>query len=147
MFNNKPEKNSMEQKQKNRTSGKRSGFTLIEIILVVVIVGILAGITLKGLNPAKHTQNARIVEATTDISYLASAVDMYEMMNGAYPDSLEGLLDSSKQGYPFLRQNSIPNDPWDNPYLYSVPGSHNTYTYDISCTVPQTDQTISNWGE
>jgi general secretion pathway protein G len=136
----------MEQKKTHKHSDKRSGFTLIEIILVVVIVGILAGIALKGLNPAGHTERAQIVEASTDIATLSAALDMYEMMNGSYPDSLDGLMDSSKQGFPFLRQNAIPNDPWGNPYLYSAPGSHNTYTYDISCTVPKSGKVINNWG-
>jgi len=137
----------MEQKKQDKHAGKRSGFTLIEIILVVVIVGILAGIALKGLNPAGHAENAMIVEATTDIATFSTALDLYEMMNGTYPEALDGLLDSSKQGYPFLRQNVIPNDPWGNPYIYAVPGSHNTYTYDLSCTVPKSGKVINNWGE
>lgn len=137
----------MEQKKKDMHLSKRSGFTLIEIILVVVIIGILAGIALKGIDPSQHTQNARIVEAKTDIATLSTALDMFEMMNGTYPESLEGLLDSSKQGYPFLKQNAIPKDPWGNPYQYTEPGAHNTYTYDISCTVPKTGKVINNWGE
>lgn len=132
--------------KKNRAS-KRSGFTLIEVILVIVIVGILATIALQGLNPAKKAQEAQIVKASTYIATLSAALDLYEMNNGGYPNSLDGLLDSSKKGYPFLRQNSISKDPWGNPYQYTVPGSHNTYTYDISCPVPNTDIVVNNWGE
>ncbi|MBN2163448.1 MAG: type II secretion system protein GspG [Pontiellaceae bacterium] len=125
----------------------KSGFTLIEIILVIVIVGMLAAIALKGIDPAQHTERARVVTATTDISMLSSALELYEMNNANYPESLEGLLDNSKQGFPFLRQQVIPKDPWGNQYTYTVPGSHNTYSFDISCTSSKTGKTYNNWGK
>ena len=136
----------MEQKKQDKHFNKRSGFTLIEIILVVVIIGILSGIFLGGLNLGGKTEQANIVKAQATISTLSAAVDSYEMMNGTYPASLDGLLDSSKQGYPFLKQNQIPKDPWGNTYQYVMPGAHNTYSYDISCTSAK-GTVVKNWAE
>ncbi len=72
------------------------------------------------------------------------AIQEYEMMNGTYPSSLDALLDSSKQGYPFLSKQVVPKDPWGNPYNYAAPGSHNPYGYDLSCTSPK-GKVINNW--
>jgi len=122
----------MNEKKKNKPSSKRSGFTLIEVILVVVILGIIAGVTMKGLNIGGKKQMADEMDAKATMAGLSAAVDAYEVMNGTYPSSLDALLDSSKQGYPFLRQKKIPKDPWGKPFNYST----TTHSYDISCTTP-----------
>ncbi|HEY5653567.1 MAG TPA: type II secretion system protein GspG [Pontiella sp.] len=119
---------------------KRSGFTLIEIILVVVIIGILAGIAIPRMGG--KTKKALISQAKSNIAALSMAVQEYEMVNGQYPPNLASLLDESKGG-PFMEKKVIPKDPWGNPYNYSAPGSHNTHTFDISCT--SGDITVNNW--
>lgn len=123
---------------------KKSGFTLIEVILVVVILGVIAGVAMKGMNIGGKKEMADKMDAGTTIAALSMAVDAYEVMNGTYPPNLEALLDSSKPGYPFLRQNKIPMDPWGKPYSYVVPGSHNTHLYDISTTTPG-GESVNNW--
>jgi general secretion pathway protein G len=110
---------------------KRSGFTLIEIILVVVIIGILAGIGIPQIKG--KSESAKIAKGQSGIRTLAMAIQEYEIINGDYPSSLEGLLDESKGG-PFLEKKVIPKDPWDNSYLYAAPGSHTAHTFDLSCT-------------
>ncbi len=136
----------MNKKENAKHLGKRSGFTLIELILVIVIISILSGIMLKGLNISGQSENARIADAKATIATLTGALELYEIKNGQYPSSLEGLLDESKGG-PFTRMKIIPKDPWDNPYIYAAPGSHNTHNFDLSCTSKKEGKVINNWGE
>jgi general secretion pathway protein G len=133
----------MDRKKQDKHLSKKSGFTLIEIILVVVIIGILAGIAIPRMGG--RTEQANISKAQQEINgALGMAIQEYEMMNGTYPSSLDALLDSSKQGYPFLSKQVVPKDPWGNPYNYAAPGSHNPYGYDLSCTSPK-GKVINNW--
>lgn len=131
----------MENKRKNKHLSKRSGFTLIEIILVVVIIGILAGIAIPKLGG--KSEMAMIGQAKANINSLSMAIQEYEMMNGAYPPSLDALLDESKGG-PFMEKKVIPMDPWKKPYSFSAPGSHNTHTFDLYCTTPS-GEVVNNW--
>jgi general secretion pathway protein G len=120
---------------------RRSGFTLIEILLVVVIIGILAGIGIPALSG--KSDKAKVAQAQGNINMLSMGIREYEIMNGDYPSSLEGLLDESKGG-PFLEKQKVPTDPWGMPFVYQAPGSHNTHTFDLSCTSPKGTE-INNW--
>ena len=131
----------MKNKRNDKHLSKRSGFTLIEIILVVVIIGILAGIAIPRMGG--KTERAKISQAKSNITALGMAIQEYEMMNGDYPSSLDQLLDESKGG-PFMEKKAIPTDPWDKPFVYAAPGSHNTHTFDLSCTSPK-GVVINNW--
>lgn len=130
----------MKKKELNNPLSKRSGFTLIEIILVVVIIGILAGIAIPKLGG--KSEKAMIAQAQANITALSMAIQEYEIMNGDYPPSLEALLDESKGG-PYMEKKVIPTDPWGTPYQYAAPGSHNTHTFDLSCT--HNDVVVNNW--
>jgi general secretion pathway protein G len=130
----------MNKKEQSNHLSRRSGFTLIEIILVVVIIGILAGIAIPKLGG--KSEQAMKAQAQANITALSMAVQEYEIMNGEYPASLDALLDESKGG-PFMEKKTIPDDPWGNPYQYAAPGSHNTHTFDISCT--HNDIVVNNW--
>jgi len=114
---------------------KQSGFTLIEIMVVVVIIGILASVVVPRImdNPDK----ARVAKAKNDIRALESAMDLYRLDNYTYPTTDEGLnalitAPSSapanwKQGGYIKKLN---NDPWGNDYLYdNVDGDIVIYTY------------------
>lgn len=133
----------MDQKKNNRQPSKRSGFTLIEIILVVVIIGILSSIFLGGLKIGGRTEQANLTKAQATIATLSAAVQEFEIINGDYPASLDELVDESKGG-PFLQKKVLPMDPWGNPYVYTAPGSHNTHTFDISCISPK-GTVVNNW--
>ena len=128
------------RKNQNHLS-KKSGFTLIEIILVVVIIGILAGIAIPRMGG--KTEKAKISQAKSNITSLSMAIQEFEMINGNYPSSLDQLLDESKGG-PFMEKKAIPKDPWDKPFTYTTPGSHNNHSFDISCTSPK-GTVVNNW--
>lgn len=136
----------MNKKEDAKHRSKRSGFTLIELILVIVIISILSGIMLKGLNIGGQSENARIADAKATIASLTAAIEHYGIKNSQYPSSLEGLLDESKGG-PFTRMKIIPKDPWGNAYIYTEPGSHNTHNFDLSCTSKKDGKVLNNWGE
>ena len=135
----------MNTKNREKHLSKRSGFTLIEIILVVVIIGILASIAIPHFSG--KTEMAQFAQARSNIAVISSALDLYEISNGVYPSTLDTLLDSSQKGYPFLRKQTIPKDPWGNSFIYSAPGSHNTHLFDIYTTAPKSGTVIGNWDE
>lgn len=133
----------MDNRKMEKCLRKKSGFTLIEVILVVVIIGIISGVFLKGLNIGGKTDQAKKTEAIATIAILSGAIQEYEIMNGNYPSTLEGLNDESKGG-PFLQKKVIPKDPWDKAYVYAAPGAHNNHTFDLSATAPD-GKVINNW--
>lgn len=114
-----------------RLIGNKRGFTLAEIMVVVVIIGLLAGLVLPKIFPklAQGKQGA----AKAQIELLGQALDSFRMDVGAYPTSSEGLnalLQNPGVEHwdgPYLKKNVIPNDPWKKPYQYQCPGSHGDY--------------------
>ncbi len=107
------------------------GFTLIEVMVVVVILGILAAVVVPKImdNPDK----ARVTKAKADIRAFESALDLYKLDNFNYPSTDQGLeaLVSKPAGSPEAKNwkaggylGKLPNDPWGNPYQYLQPGSH-----------------------
>ena len=129
----------MKQKN-NKHLAKRSGFTLIEVILVVVIIGILAGIAIPRI--AGKADKAKISQGKANITALETALADYNMENSEYPSSLDGLMDTSKGG-PFLQKKKIPKDPWGNDFVYSAPGAHNDHAFDLSVSGHEED--LNNW--
>ena len=107
------------------------GFTLIEIMVVVVILGILAAIVVPRV--MDRPDDARITKAKQDIRTLESALDLYRLDNFRYPTTdqgLEALVERPRSG-PEPTQyreggymDRLPTDPWGNPYQYLNPGRH-----------------------
>jgi general secretion pathway protein G len=107
------------------------GFTLIEVMVVVVILGILAAIIVPRIMDAPD--KARVAKAKQDIAALQSALNMYKLDNYVYPSTQQGLeaLVAPPQGDPPARNwkpggylEHLPKDPWGNPYQYLNPGTH-----------------------
>lgn len=131
----------------------RRAFTLIELLLVLVILGVLAAIVVPKFSG--RTEQARLTAAKTQIGTFSTALDAFEIDNGYYPKGRNGLQDLVQQPRdaqnwkgPYLK-GEIPNDPWGNPYIYECPGKQNTTGYDITSMGPDaregTDDDISNW--
>ena len=98
----------------------QSGFTLIEVLLVVAILGILAGVVV--VNFSGKGKGARIKATRTSIAAIATAIDMYEVDTGRFPSSLDGLVKSDGSANwsgPYLRGN-VPMDSWGTPFSYST---------------------------
>jgi len=118
---------------------RRSGFTLVEIMVVVVIIGLLAGIV--GPQIMARLEEARRTAARTQIKNFEQALELYRMRNGRYPTTQQGLealvrrptvapipTNYPAEGY----MKEIPLDPWRNPYIYRCPGEK--HPYDIIST-------------
>lgn len=112
----------------------QKGFTLIEIMVVVVILGILAAIVVPKI--MSRPEQAKIVKAKQDILAIGEALDMYKLDNGSYPTTDQGLMalvkkptatpvpgDWRKGGY----LKTLPQDPWQHTYQYLSPGQHGDY--------------------
>lgn len=109
------------------------GFTLIEIMVVVVIIGILIGLVAP--NILGRVDESRVTAAKTDIATLESALEMYRLDNKHYPSTDQGLeaLVNKPSGNPeprnwnpqgYLKKGKIPQDPWGSDYRYTNPGSN-----------------------
>ena len=103
------------RKPGTRRSDER-GFTLVELMVVIVIIGLLATVVVINVMPAQDT--ARIRKAEADIATLEQGLEMYRLNRMNYPTSGEGLQALVSQG--FIKR--LPDDPWGNPYRYAVPG-------------------------
>jgi len=108
------------------------GFTLIELMVVVVILGLLAALVAPKVFDKLGKANTSA--AYTQINLFGTALDSFRLDMGRYPSSSEGLsvLVSSPSGDdswsgPYLKKEEIPDDPWGNPYLYKSPGEHGDY--------------------
>lgn len=137
-----------------------TGFTLIELMLVVIIIGILVAMVVPRL--AGRSEQARVAAAKADIeSNIALALDLYELDNGHYPTTEQGLISLVTQptsapeptnwNGPYLKKKKVPNDPWGRAYIYTCPGIHNQDDYDLYSYGPNGVEgggdDIPNWGE
>ncbi len=134
------------------------GFTMIEIMLVVIIIGILAAMVLPNLSG--RSEDARRSAAKADIdANLSAAIDLFEMDNGKYPTTEQGLNalltnpfggEEGKWKGPYLKKKKVPLDPWGREYVYKSPGDHNTSDYDLSSLGSdgvESEDDIKNWAD
>ena len=126
------------QKQYHRQQGigsyRQTGFTLIEIMVVVVILGVLAAMVAPKI--LSRPDQAKVTVARSDIETISQALELFRLDNGFYPSTDQGLealvkkptvapepRNWNQEGY--LKR--MPVDPWGNPYLYLQPGNHGKY--------------------
>ena len=135
---------------------QKRGFTLIEIMLVVIIIGILVAMLVP--NITGRSEQARKIAARTDIeSNLSTALDLYKMDIGKYPTTEQGLSAlitqptaspvPSQWNGPYLKKKNIPKDPWGHDYIYVSPGTHNPESYDLSSlgSGAEGKDNVNNW--
>lgn len=109
----------METLTRKIKTSRRSGFTLIEILLVVVIIGILVGVAIPRLGG--RVRQAEISRAKADIQNIGIALRLYELDNGEYPGALQGLITNPgarNWNGPYL-DSGLPKDPWGQDYTYA----------------------------
>lgn len=118
------------------TKRKDAGFTLIELMVVIVILGILAAVIAPRI--IGRTDEAKVTEAKVQIQNLETALKLYKLDNGAYPSTEQGLdalvekptigeVPSNWREGGYLEKSKVPRDPWGNPYVYVSPGVHGDY--------------------
>jgi len=109
-------------------SNTQRGFTLLEILVVVVIIGLLAGIVAPRL--FKSVGKSEATTAAAQIDALGKALDQYRLDTGTYPSTQQGLAalnqnpgNDARWDGPYLKK-AVPQDPWGQPYLYRFPSDH-----------------------
>jgi len=144
------------QRQRPRHRATPSGFTLIELMLVLVILATLAAIVLPKFTG--RSQQAKVTSAKTQISQLEVALDAFEIDLGRYPTTTEGLRalvvkptsDSDGWQQAYLKRE-VPQDPWGTDYVYRYPGQYNENGYDLYSVGPDHklggDDDIKNWSD
>jgi general secretion pathway protein G len=134
---------------------KRQGFTLVELLLVLVILTTLAAIVVPRFT--SRSKEARVTAAQTQISNVEVALDAFEVDNGYYPQGDDGLIDLMEEPSqatnwhgPYLKR-AIEFDPWGEPYVYECPGKYNEEGYDLMSKGPDGvsggADDVTNWTE
>jgi general secretion pathway protein G len=147
----------MSHQRPNRKHSK--GFTLIELMLVIIIIGVLVAVTAPILSG--RSEQARVAAARADVEgSIGVALDLYELDMGRYPTSDEGLPALSSEpasaagsdGWngPYVKTR-VGDDPWGHPYEYRFPSERNPRMYDLFSRGPDglegTDDDITSWGD
>jgi general secretion pathway protein G len=124
------------KKERLKRAADQRGFTLIELMVVIVILGILAGMIVPKI--MDRPEEARRTKAGVDIGAIAQALKLYKLDNGKYPTTEQGLtalveppavgsLAKKWREGGYLDKKSVPKDPWDNDYVYISPGLHGDF--------------------
>ncbi len=141
-----------EKQERVGTRRKRRGFTLIEIMAVVLIMGLLMGLV--GVSVFSQVDKARATTAKAKISQIESALEFYRMDNYKYPPTLDGLVSkpADAKNFPkggYLQKSDALMDPWEQKFIYVNPGAKNPHSVDISSAGPDgvagNEDDINNW--
>ena len=105
---------------KTHTQRRKSGFSLAELMVVIVIIGLLATLVVPKVLRSLFVAN--VGKAKADIAAIAGAIDTYAIENnGRFPESIEALVTPDENGFTFLNQETVPKDPWGQEYQYEPP--------------------------
>jgi general secretion pathway protein G len=110
----------------------QDGFTLVEILVVITIIGLIMGLV--GPRVLNYLTESKVKAARIQIESFAGALDLFYLDLGRYPTTAQGLPalaqrpgGASAWNGPYLKNGTVPNDPWGHPYIYHSPGEHGTY--------------------
>ncbi|MGH6857629.1 MAG: type II secretion system major pseudopilin GspG [Methylocella sp.] len=113
-------------------SGREDGFTLIEILVVITIIGLL--MSLVGPRVLNFLAEAKVKAAAIQVQSFSSSLDLFYLDLGHYPSTSEGLAalvqrPAGETGWngPYLQKGYVPSDPWGHPYIYRSPSEHGPY--------------------
>lgn len=126
----------LQLKKQGIVRGKNAGFTLIELMVVIVILGVLAGLIVPRI--MDRPEEARRTKAELDIAAIEQALRLYKLDNGRYPSTeqgLQALVEAPSVGVlprnwregGYLDKRNVPKDPWGNDYIYISPGLHGDF--------------------
>jgi general secretion pathway protein G len=108
------------------------GFTLVEMLVVITIIGLIMGLI--GPRVLNYLSESKVKAAKIQMQSFSSALDLFELDAGRYPSTSEGLAALVRRtpgvaawNGPYLRGGKVPEDPWNNPYIYRAPGEHGAY--------------------
>jgi general secretion pathway protein G len=129
---------NIQKKERSRRTHVQGGFTLIELLVVIAVISLLAALVAP--NVFQNLGTAKEGTARSQIEMLGAALDAYRLDNGRYPTTEQGLASlyteptieprpTNWRG-PYLRK-AVPSDPWDNPYVYTSPGSNSGSGFDL----------------
>ena len=117
---------------RDETRSNERGFTLVEMLVVITIIGLIMGLI--GPRVLNYLSESKVKAAKIQMQSFASALDLFNLDVGRYPSTAEGLtaLVRPTPGLaawngPYLKGNIVPNDPWNNPYVYRAPAEHGAY--------------------
>ena len=131
------------QRNKMPKYSRARGFTLVEILIVLALIGIVAGLAMSNLG--EIFGGGKVKAAQTWVNSTGEAyVNSYLAMVGDYPKSLSELRTPPKGVPPFVKRASDLQDPWGKDYVYQYPGSRNTGSFDLSTTAPD-GTVLGNW--
>jgi len=120
------------QQRRRRVRAGEAGFTLVEILVVITIIGLI--MALVGPRVLNYLAESKVKAARIQVESFSSSLDLFYLDAGRYPTTSEGLgaLAQRPGGIdawngPYLRTGAVPNDPWGRPYVYRSPGEHGPY--------------------
>jgi len=150
-----PPANASGRSVSDSVSSREDGFTLVEMLVVLAIIGLIVGLV--GPRVLSYLSESKVKTARIQIEGFSSALDLYYLDNGRYPTSGDGLAalvqkpnNASSWNGPYLKSSVVPNDPWGRPYIYVSPGEHGAF--DVMSLGPEghagtngTAASIANW--
>ena len=120
------------EKRERRLEVGQQGFTLVEMLVVITIIGLIMGLI--GPRVLNYLSEYKVKAARIQLQSFSGALDLFYLDAGRFPSTSEGLaaLVQRTSGVatwngPYLKGGSLPNDPWNHPYLYRSPGEHGPY--------------------
>ena len=132
--------------KKGKKKRRQGGFTLIEILIVVLIIGLLASFVAPNLIGRYERSKEEIAKAQVEM--LSSGVLSFKLDLGRYPTTLDELLKSADPKWrgPYLSKQTLPKDPWDRDYVYKAPGEHGAFDlYSLGADGILGEKSIKNW--